>query len=96
MNDEFNNFDPMVHTVDRPEELFHLELDLPRTQIRNLEEVPLPHFQELQDQQKIFASLYHLVLVLVLVLKKNVITMGTIFLPSSLSAGMYEEYTMRF
>jgi hypothetical protein len=39
------------------EELFHLELDLPRTQIHNLEEVPLPHFQELQDQQKIFASL---------------------------------------
>jgi hypothetical protein len=39
------------------EELFHLELDLPQTQIYTLEdEVPLPHFPELQDQQERFTS----------------------------------------
>lgn len=40
------------------EELFHLELDLPQTQICTLEdEVPLPQFPELQDQQEDSASL---------------------------------------
>ena len=35
------------------EQLFHIELDLPQSQIHTLEdEIPLPHFQETQDQQK--------------------------------------------
>lgn len=39
------------------EQLFHIELDLPQSQIHTLEdEIPLPHFHETQDQQKDLTS----------------------------------------